>query len=220
MADRSSNLMKPGKGADQGKATDQGKAAPGGPADAELIGRWRGGEAEAFGELVMRYQDRLYNGVLRMCGNRDDAEELCQETFVKALEHLDGFRADSGFYTWLFRIGMNLTISRLRRGGKVKFYPLGPMVNEGDGPARLAAALPDDGRSDPAEIAAGRETHRRVLEALAELEPEYRAVVVLREMEDMDYGQISQVLGVPVGTVKSRLFRARSLLQGKLGDLM
>ena len=199
-----------------------GSATPGGAGaleDAILLKRCRDGEMDAFAALIRKYQDRVYNGILRMCGNPDDAEELCQETFVKALENLATFRAESGFYTWVFRIGMNLTISHRRRAGRVKFHSLGAAA--GDEESNRSRDLPADRRQrDPAEIVAEDEPNRRVLEALAELDDEFRAVIVLREMEEMDYGQISQALSIPVGTVKSRLYRARCLLQESLRDLI
>lgn len=171
----------------------------------------------AFGQLVVRYQDRVLNAILRMCGCVEDAEELCQETFVKALQSLPSFRQDSGLYTWLFRIAMNLTISRRRRGGKVKFQSLDA---GGDGESGGRAEMLADPRSDGPERAEQADVGRRVHEAMQALDDEFRVVVVLRDVEDMNYEQISSVLEIPVGTVKSRLYRARYMLQEKLKDLV
>jgi len=196
----------------------------GGPAlafeDAVLLKRCRDGEMGGFAVLIRKYQDRLYNAILKMCGNPDDAEELCQEAFVKALENLGTFRQDSGFYTWLFRIGMNLTISRRRKGGRVKFHSLDPGGRDDEPPQRLRDALADRAQRDPAEEAAQKDVNRRVMEALAEVEDDFRAVVVLRDIEEMSYKQISRVLGTPVGTVKSRLYRARCMLKESLESLI
>jgi RNA polymerase sigma-70 factor (ECF subfamily) len=187
--------------------------------DAVLLERCRSGDMSAFGALVGRYQDRVYNAVLRMCGNPDDAEEICQEAFVKALESLASFRQASGFYTWLFRIAVNLAISRRRRGARVKFHSFDPAA--GDGQAqRFQDAISDRGVSDPSQAAQQRDANERVIAALGELEDDFRVVVVLRDVEDMDYEQMSQVLSLPVGTVKSRLYRARRLLQEKLKGLL
>ena len=188
-------------------------------ADVELrlLRRCRRGDRAAWQELLVGYQDRVFAAILRMCGNRDDAEELCQETFVRAMESLPSFRQDSGFYTWLFRIGVNLTISRRRRGGRVRFVSLEPPP--GDDEARRRE-LTDQRGPAPHDQVDRADTHQRVLEAIGELNDEFRAVVVLRDVEEMNYQQISQVLQVPVGTVKSRLFRARAILQKKLRDLM
>lgn len=187
--------------------------------DAAVLERCRRGETAAFGSLVTKYQDRVFNAILRTCGNHDDAEELCQEAFVKALENLGGFRQASGFYTWLFRIAMNLTISRRRRSGRIRFHSL-EAVGSDDESGRLRNALPDSRQGDPHEAVAKADAGQRVLKALEELDEEFRVAVVLRDVEGMNYEQIAQVLKVPVGTVKSRLYRARSMLQKKLRDLI
>ena len=188
--------------------------------DAALLDQCRRGDMEAFGAMVQKYQDRVFNAVLRMCGNRDDAEELCQETFVKALENLSGFRQASGFYTWLFRIAVNLTISRRRRGGRVKFHSLDSVESGDDDVPRRRDAVADPRGSDPGVLVENADVNRCVLKALEELDEEFRVAVVLRDVEGMNYEQIAQILEIPVGTVKSRLYRARSTLQGKLRDLI
>ena len=188
--------------------------------DADLLAACRRGQMDAFGVLVQRYQDRVFNAILRMCGNRDDAEELCQEAFVKALENLNRFREDSRFYTWLFRIAANLTISRRRRGGRVRFHSLdGPVGHDEESP-RPRDMLPDGRENDPAEAVAQEDVHERVLEELAGLDDEFRAVVVMRDVEGMNYDEIAEVLKIPHGTVKSRLYRARLLLQERLQGLI
>jgi RNA polymerase sigma-70 factor (ECF subfamily) len=174
---------------------------------------------QAFAALVAKYQDRVLNTILRLCGNMCDAEELAQETFLKALEKLSLFRGQSKFYTWLFRIAVNLTISSRRRGVRVKFHPLGGSDDAG---AQMSPMAQVASRREPSPPAAAMsaEASQRVTEALDELDEEFRAVVVLRDIEDMDYAQIGAVLDLPVGTVKSRLHRARCALQAKLADLM
>ena len=188
--------------------------------DAALVDRSRKGDMQAFGALVAKYQDRIFNMIYRMCGRRADAEELAQETFLKSLERIGQFRGQSQFYTWLFRIAANLTISHRRRGGRVRFQSLsGPEEFEQSQADALTAAMAR--RRNPAPDAAvmAAETHQRVMQALEELDDEFRLVVVLCDIEEMDYAQIAEVLGVPVGTVKSRLHRARCMLKEKLADL-
>jgi len=187
--------------------------------DPPLVARCRKGDMQAFGLLVAKYQDRIYNLVLRLCGNASDAEELAQETFLKALENIAQFRGNSRFYTWLFRIAANLAISARRRGARIKFHPLAAS-DDGDGQIGLEARLADSREPSPQHAAASAETAAAVLRALEELDEEARLVVVLRDVEDMDYSQIAEVLDLPVGTVKSRLHRARCLLKEKLSDLM
>ncbi len=183
-----------------------------------LLARSRAGQMAAFGELVERYQHRLYNAVLRMVANTDDAQEITQDAFVRALQGLRQFRGGSGFYTWLFRIGMNLSINFHRRRRKVQMTSLSaenPLTGtQADGLAHLV----DTETSGPVHRAQVNEEHRRVLAALDRLEPAARAVIVLRDIEDLDYAQIGHILDIPVGTVKSRIARARMTLRNMLLD--
>jgi RNA polymerase sigma-70 factor (ECF subfamily) len=206
------------------RATSQsgtGRKAPVAFQDAALVAQSREGDMRAFGTLIAKYQNRIYNMILRMCGHPADAEELAQETFLKALERIHQFRGQSQFYTWLFRIAANLTISHRRRSGRVRFHSMsGPQEFEESRSAALTAPIARRRNPGPEASAIAGETSRRVLEALEELDDDFRIVVVLRDVEDLDYAGIAQVLGLPVGTVKSRLHRARCLLKDKLADLV
>ncbi len=186
--------------------------------DAVLVSRVQAGDTQAFGALVVRYQDRVFNLVLRMCSYRPDAEELAQEAFLKALERIDQFRGDSKFYTWLFRIATNLVISHRRRGGRVKFHSLTRHTEDED--MRLDDTITADiaasREQGPSDRAISQEVRKVVAAALDSLAEPFRLVLVLRDMQDMDYAQIADVLEVPVGTVKSRLYRARSMLRQSL----
>ncbi len=186
--------------------------------DELLLERCRKGDMNAYGLLVEKYQHRLFNAVLRMVSNYDDAQELTQEAFVRALQGVNEFRGSAGFYTWLFRIGMNLSINfRRRRGGKVRFVSLQQQRPEQIGrQADGLLNLVDKRSPQPTEQAQTREMHQRALEALQELEEPSRAVVVLRDIEELDYGEIAEILELPIGTVKSRLFRARMALREQL----
>jgi RNA polymerase sigma-70 factor (ECF subfamily) len=191
-------------------------------ADAALVDQCRGGDLSAFASLLAKYQDRVYNAILRMCGRSGDAEELAQETFLRALQSIGQFRGDSGFYTWLFRIAVNVTISHRRKTAKVRFQPLaGPDDDyEANGRAVAPDGSPSQRDPDPETAAMSAETGTRIAAALERLDEEFRIVVVLRDIEDMDYSQIADVLQTPVGTVKSRLHRARLLLREMLSDLV
>lgn len=176
---------------------------------------------KAFGSLVAKYQDRLFNVMLRMTGDSEEAADLSQEAFVRAMEKIADFRGQSQFYTWLFRIAINLAISRRRRAARVKFASLSPDPEfPEDQASALMAELASDRESDPVDQAIDNETQRRVLEAIGALDEDYRAVVVLRDIEDMDYEQIAAVLSLPMGTVKSRLHRARLMLREKLSKFV
>ena len=214
----SNNLAK----ATTASATLQPAYAAGGGAiqfeDEALVERCRKGDMPAFGLLVAKYQDRLYNLLYRMMGNAADAEELAQETFLKALESIGQFQGASRFYTWLFRVAVNLAISHRRRGGRVKFQTLSA-PEDGDGPG-LGVRLADGRDGSPSALALNAETRQAVLRALESLDEEYRVVVLLCDVEEMDYSQIAAVLDQPLGTVKSRLHRGRSMLRSKLANLM
>ncbi|MCK4602228.1 MAG: sigma-70 family RNA polymerase sigma factor [Phycisphaerae bacterium] len=189
--------------------------------DAALIERVRTGDMQAFGALVTKYQDRVFNMLCRMCSRSADAEELTQETFLKALEKIGQFRGASRFYTWLFRIAANLAISHRRRGRRIRFQSLdGPAESNCHQAAVLTAAIAGCRQPPPDAAAMSADATRRLEEAIEQLDGEYRLVILLREMEEMDYAEIAQVLAVPVGTVKSRLHRARSMLREKLADLI
>jgi RNA polymerase sigma-70 factor (ECF subfamily) len=200
------------------------EASPGGAIsfeDATLVDRSRKGDMQAFASLVAKYQERVLNVVYRLCGRWAEAEELAQETFLKAMQSLGQFRGNSGFYTWLFRIAVNLAVSNRRRAGRVGFRSLS-VGEEGESSLAdtLTSGLAEKREASPSAAASAAERKERVHRALDELDEEFRTVVVLRDIEEMDYGQIAQVLDLPSGTVKSRLHRARCLLREKLADLI
>jgi len=185
--------------------------------DAVLIEKWRrNGDPGAVERLIGKYQNRIYNLILKICANPDDAAELTQEVFVKIIENIDGFESRSSFYTWAFRIAVNLTLNHCKRRAIVGFTSLdAESAGGGDDQARqtLAAVLRDDKTPDPADVAENREVCELIQRAIGKLEDEHRTVVVLRDIEGMDYAQIADVLGVELGTVKSRLSRARAALR-------
>jgi RNA polymerase sigma-70 factor (ECF subfamily) len=163
-----------------------------------------------------------------MVGETEEARELTQETFTRGLEKIETFRGEASPYTWLFRIGMNLAISNLRRNQRPRFFSLdaGPKRANGSphGSSRRenqAAALVDrittSKTESPAEAAERSERHQIVLDALGRLDAEYRAVLIMRDVEGFDYQQMADVLALPLGTLKSRLFRARLALRDELG---
>lgn len=219
MTEHASNSLTGGK--PPADMPSKGKGATISFEDSALVEQCRCGDMLAFGSLVAKYQERIFNMVYRMCGRRADAEELAQETFLKALERIHQFRGKSQFYTWLFRIAANLAISHRRRGQRVRFQSLsGPEeFEQGRADAMTAAAARKKSQSPDAPAMAA-ETGRRIMDALEALDDEFRIVVVLCDMEGMDYAQIANVLDLPMGTVKSRLHRARGELRSKLIDLI
>jgi RNA polymerase sigma-70 factor (ECF subfamily) len=195
--------------------------------EAELFRKAQAGDRAAFGQIVVLFQDRLYNAILRMVGDTDEARELTQETFTRALVKIDSFRGEAGPYTWLFRIAVNLAISQLRKVSRHRTFSLNsPAGGNGkshfadDQAAALVDRIAEPQTQDPGEAALQRERGEHVLEALGRLDAEYRAVLVMRDIEGFDYQQMADVLRLPLGTLKSRLFRARLALRDELRDYL
>jgi RNA polymerase sigma-70 factor (ECF subfamily) len=179
--------------------------------DTVLVKQCQRGDADAMGRLIIKYQDRLYNTILKICGNPDDAAELTQETFVKVLESIGSFRGESSFYTWLFRVGVNLALNFCGRRLRLGMRSLD--ASSGQQESSLASSLPDTREIDPAKVAQNQELVGHVLAALEKLDDNQRAIVVLRDIEGQNYEQIAQILQIEIGTVKSRLSRARTALR-------
>ena len=200
-----------------GSSDDPSAPLGGGLTDEEAVSRVVGGEGVAFGAIVERYQDRLYNTIFRLSGSPEDARDLLQDTFVKAYENLEGFRGGSGLYTWLFRIAVNTALSH-RRGKK----PVQAMSASGseDGDRRAGDGWPARDAKDPADPLMAAETESLIQQAIAELDEDHRAVVVLRDIQHCDYRQVADILEITPGTVKSRLHRARLTLRDKLKPVL
>jgi RNA polymerase sigma-70 factor (ECF subfamily) len=174
--------------------------------DADLVHAARAGDKEAFSELVLRHQDRVCNLVTKFTRRPDLAEDVAQKVFINAFRRLGEFEGGAAFSTWLYRIAFNESISALRSEGRRRTISLD--AGGEDGPAFEPAADPL-----PPEGSERREERDRLQTALARINPEDRQILLLREMEGLDYAQISSILEVPVGTVRSRLHRARESLR-------
>lgn len=182
--------------------------------DGELVVRVQRGQTEAYGELVRRYQDRVFNACWRICGHLEDARDLTQEAFLKAFEGLSAFRQQSGFYTWIYRVAVNLSISHRRNIHRRRTVSLEAVSTglemQADELVKSVRYEPDD---DPTRAPGEAELHAAVAHALQALDDDHRTVIVLRDIEGFDYQEIAAILQIPSGTVKSRLFRARIALQ-------
>ena len=188
-----------------------------------LLARAQAGDRGAFGQLVVLYQDRLFNAVVRLVGDRDEAAELTQEAFTRGLAALENFRGESAPYTWFFRIALNLSISQLRKVQRRRTFSLDRPASSNDHSGDQAAKLIDRVRQSsagPSEIVEGRERAEQVVATLGRVDAEYRAVLIMRDVEGFDYQQMADVLGLPLGTLKSRLFRARIALRDELKTYM
>jgi RNA polymerase sigma-70 factor (ECF subfamily) len=175
--------------------------------DRDLVGRARRGDPEAFTQLMMQYQVPLYNMALRMVGRPDDAADIAQEAFTRAWQKIRTLR-DAPFKSWLFQIAANLCYDHFRRG---KRYGVMPEDDQTSNVVSLGIATPD-----PQERAEASERNRLVRESIEALDPDMRVAIILRDVNGMAYDEIAGVLRVPLGTVKSRIARARAQVQERL----
>jgi RNA polymerase sigma-70 factor (ECF subfamily) len=184
----------------------------------DLVKRCQAGRTDAFDELVTRYRTRVFAMIYNMVHNEQDAWDLAQESFLKAWKSIRRFRRHSSFYTWIYRIVMNVTIDWLRkkqvRGGGAEFDD-SVQLKEVDPASRT---LP---KADPLphERMQRSEIREKIDHAIKQLSPEHRAVILMKEIEGMQYHEIAETLGCSIGTVMSRLFYARRRLQNLLRDV-
>jgi RNA polymerase sigma-70 factor (ECF subfamily) len=188
----------------------------------KLVDRARGGDTQAFRELFERYHRRAYllaRGVVR---NPDDAFDVVQDAFIKAHRHLDKFEGTSSFYTWLYRIVMNLAIDHLRKRRRAKHVDFTDAIGrEGeDSPVSEEALLPRILGQNPAKAMIQKEIREQIGRALDELSDNHRAVLVMRELEGLSYEEMAQVMHCSKGTIMSRLFHARRNMQKRLLEYM
>jgi RNA polymerase sigma-70 factor (ECF subfamily) len=187
--------------------------------DQEIV-RWaREGRERAYRELIRRYERPIFSLVYRMVRDRELAEDLSQETFIKALNALDSYRPEFKFSSWLFKIANNAAIDHLRRRELQTLSLEG--ARDATDPERVEATalqLKDRGESPLQEMEA-RELGGAIEQAIARLRPEYRSCILLRHVEDKSYEEIAEIMDLPLGTVKTYIHRARAELKDALGEL-
>jgi len=181
--------------------------------DQYLIQECLAGRTEAFDQLVLKYQDRLYRTLVRVLGSSDDARDAAQEGFTQAFFKLNSFRGTAAFYSWLFRISFNAAISQKRKTKRTS-----TTLDTQDNPAGNWLVDPHP-ENHPPDAAEQSERKKIVHQALNELQEEYRTPLILRELEGMSYGEIAEITAIPLGTVRSRIFRGRNELKQKLSTL-
>ncbi|MEO2168198.1 MAG: sigma-70 family RNA polymerase sigma factor [bacterium] len=187
--------------------------------DRDLAQRAGRGDKEAFRELVERYQRRVLAVVTGMLHDREAALEVTQEAFIKAYRSLDRFRGQASFYTWIYRIAVNLSIDYQRREWRKPIVDTHRIHADGGvGEDAIDRASDNHPASDPFEATKDTELRVRLSEAIRELTPDHRAVILLRELDGLSYDEISQVLQCSKGTVMSRLHYARKKLQSQLKE--
>jgi RNA polymerase sigma-70 factor, ECF subfamily len=183
--------------------------------DARLVERLVARDERAFTTLVRAYERRVFALVFRMIGNRAEAEDLAQEVFVQVFKAIGSFRGEAKLSTWIYRIAINLCKNRSKylrvrhSGEEVELEALQERVPMGDAKGANVAQV-----ERPDEMVSGKQVERIVQEAILELEPSFRECLVLRDVEDLSYEEIGAITGLPEGTVKSRIHRARAQLKG------
>jgi RNA polymerase sigma-70 factor (ECF subfamily) len=181
--------------------------------DLPLVARWRAGDLRAFGELVRRHQRKVMGLLTRMLGDRDDAEDAAQETFLNLHRHGHRFRSESRFSTFVYRVAVNAALNRRRSQGRRRAH-----LDEFQRGQEIGHALPFSPRG-PEDAIGGGEVKERVQRCLQALPETLRAPIVLYDIEGLSYGEIAAVLQIAEGTVKSRIHRARHALREQLADL-
>lgn len=195
------------------KAENKARAAE----DFSLVQRARQGEAAAYDDLIRRYQERIYATVYHMTSNHEDANDLTQETFIKAYRALASFKGDSSFYTWIYRIAVNKTINFLKARKNRAHLSLNDLDFNAENDPDLVALISD---KTPRRDLNLSELQEKLNDAMQKLSEDHRLVVTLHDVQGLSHDEIAKIVGCNVGTVRSRLFYARQQLQGTLADYL
>jgi RNA polymerase sigma factor (sigma-70 family) len=190
-------------------------STPAGMLEADLVKNARRGDLVAYDELVRRYQERIYATIYHMTANHEDANDLAQESFIKAFQALKAFRGGSSFYTWLYRIAVNKTINFLKQRKNKYHFSLNDLDFNAENDPDLVALTSD---KTPFRDANLTELQKKLNEALMKLSEPHRMVVVLHDVQGVSHEEIAEIMDCNIGTVRSRLFYARQQLQGYLAE--
>jgi RNA polymerase sigma-70 factor (ECF subfamily) len=188
---------------------------PAGMLEGDLVKRARRGDLAAYDELVQRYQQRIYATVYHMTANHEDANDIAQESFIKAFQALKSFRGGSSFYTWLYRIAVNKTINFLKQRKNKNHFSLNDIDFNAENDPDLVALTSD---KTPFRAVGLTELQKKLNEALMKLSEPHRMVVVLHDVQGQSHDEIAEIMDCNIGTVRSRLFYARQQLQGYLAE--
>ena len=191
--------------------------SPAGMLEMDLVKLARRGDLKAYDELVKRYQERIYATIYHMTSNHEDANDLAQESFIKAFSALKSFKGGSTFYTWLYRIAVNKTINFLKQRKNKYHLSLNDIDFNAEHDPDLMALISD---KTPTRDVALSELQKKLNEALLKLSEPHRMVVVLHDVQGLSHDEIADVMNCNIGTVRSRLFYARQQLQGQLADYL
>jgi RNA polymerase sigma-70 factor (ECF subfamily) len=171
------------------------------------------GEVAAFNRLILKYRERLYSVIYNMTGNREDTADLAQDTFIKAFQSINRFQGNATFFTWLYRIAVNSTVTHLRKNRLRTFFSLEKVVEEGKN-SEIISALTDKSGAERDTFV--KELQEKLNDALQKLSISHRTVITLFEIDELSHAEIAEVMDCSVGTVRSRLHYAKQLLQAEL----
>ncbi len=188
--------------------------------DLELVRRCQEDDETAFGELVERYQRKVFTIALSMVKNPEDAMDIAQDAFIKVHRYIGNFQGSSSFYTWLYRIVVNLCIDHLRRAGKRVNMDFDERIGHPESVEQGSAILANRLDTNPSKMLGRKELAQRIRQAVDELPPYHRAVIIMREIEGMSYAEMAKTMKVSKGTIMSRLHHARQKLQRSLDDYL
>jgi RNA polymerase sigma-70 factor (ECF subfamily) len=181
--------------------------------DRSIVQRVQAGEVAAFDALILKYRERVFGVIYNMTSNREDAADLTQDAFIKAFQSIHRFQAQSAFFTWLYRIAINSTLTHLRKAKLRTFFSF-EKITDDDKTAELVNQMTDKKGADRDLFI--RELQEKLNEAMMKLSIKHRTVVTLFEIEGLSHEEIADVMGSSVGTVRSRLHYAKQILQGEL----
>ncbi len=181
--------------------------------DWEVVKNVQAGDVAAFDKLILKYRERIYAVIYNLCANREDASDLTQGTFIKAFQSINRFQGQSSFFTWLYRIGVNATLTHLRKNRLRTFFSF-ERITEEDKTSEVIDALTDKSGADRQAFV--KELQEKLNEALQKLSIKHRTVVTLFEIDGLSHDEIAEIMGCSVGTVRSRLHYAKQLLQAEL----
>jgi len=183
--------------------------------DLAIVRKIQEGDVDAFDTLILKYRERVYSVIYNLTSNREDASDLTQETFIKAFQSINRFKGKSSFFTWLYRIALNTSLTHLRKNKLRRFFSFEKMVEE-DHTEGFIENMTTDSDSDKAALM--NELQETLNDAFQKLSVKHRTVITLFEIDGLSHKEIADIVGTSIGTVRSRLHYAKQFLQGELKD--
>lgn len=185
--------------------------------DLVIVRKVQDGDVDAFDALILKYRERVYSVIYNLTSNREDTSDLTQETFIKAFQSINRFKGKSSFFTWLYRIALNTSLTYLRKNKLRRFFSFEKMVDE-DHTEGFIENMTADSDSDKAALMS--ELQEKLNDAFQKLSVKHRTVITLFEIDGLSHKEIAEIVGASVGTVRSRLHYAKQFLQGELKDYL